>query len=101
LAHLGAKPSANFIASLGLNRDLAIRAVRSSQAREEQSHEVIEFCDSGDCAFSPATTGPLLDADGGRYARDQIDVRSGELLDKLPGVHIHRIEESALSFSEE
>ena len=43
----------------------------------------------------------LFNADGRRDAGDEIDFRARQLLDKLPGVEIHRIQKPALAFGEQ
>ena len=43
----------------------------------------------------------LFDADGRGNAGDQIHLRPGQLLDELPGIDIHRIQEPALAFGKE
>ena len=101
LAKFGSQAPAKLVAGLGYDGDLAIGAVLCSQAREEQTDEVIDLGDGRDGAFATAATGALLDADGRRYAGDSIDVRPRELLDELPGIDVHRIEESTLALGEE
>src|SRR5205823_3089808 len=87
-----AQPPREFVAGLGFDGDLAIRAKLRSQPGEEQADEMIDFGDGCDGTLSPATAGALLDADGGRNAGDEVHVGAGELLDELPGIDTHRVE---------
>ena len=49
----------------------------------------------------PPAAGALLDADRGRNAGDQVHVRPRHLLHELPGVDVHRIQETPLPFRKE
>ncbi len=62
---------------------------------------MINLRDGGDGRFSAAARDALLDGDGGRQAGDQIHVGLFELLDELPRVRRHAVEEPALAFGEE
>ena len=62
---------------------------------------MIDFGDGSDGAFAPAAAVALFDADGRRNAGDEVHVRTGQLLDELPRVNVHRIEETALAFGEQ
>src|SRR5439155_24682439 len=57
--------------------------------------------DRGDGAFASATAGARLDADGWGNARDEINIRAGELLDELAGVSVHRVQKPPLAFGKE
>jgi len=59
---------------------------------------MIDLGDGGHRAFAATPRVALLDADGWRYSRDQINIGPDELLDKLPGVGVHRIEKTPLAF---
>lgn len=61
---------------------------------------MVNFGDGGDGAFAAAARDALFDADGGWDSGDEIDIRAGHLLDELPGVDVHGIEEAALSLGE-
>ena len=60
----------------------------------------MDFRDSGHGALSAAPRIALLDAHGWGQARDQIDIRLAHLLDVLPGVRAHRIQEPPLALRE-
>ncbi len=62
---------------------------------------MINLGDRGDGAFAAAAAGALLDADRGRDASDEIHVGTGHLLDELPGIHVHRIQEASLSLGKQ
>ena len=62
---------------------------------------MIYLGDSRDGAFAAAARVALFDADRGRNARDEIDVRAGHLLGELPGVGVHRIEETPLTLGKQ
>src|ERR1017187_7126484 len=51
-----------------------------------------------DGALAAAARIALLDAHGRRNAGDEVNVRPGELLDKLPRIDVHRIQKAALPF---
>ena len=61
---------------------------------------MVDFGHCGDSAFAATPAGSLLDADRWRNTSDQIHIGTRELLDELPGIDVHRIEETALAFSE-
>src|SRR5439155_10473319 len=61
----------------------------------------IKLGDRRDGALAAAARIALLDADGRGYAGDEVHVRPGHLLDELPRVGVHRIEETALAFCKE
>src|SRR2546426_9067260 len=52
-------------------------------------------------ALSTTSTCALLDADGGRNAGDEIDIRAGKLLDELAGIKAHGIQEPPLPLGKE
>ena len=101
LFHLRRESQAELVAGLGLDGNLAVRAILRAEARKEQADEVVNLRDGGDGAFAAAAAVALLDADGGRDAGDQIHVRPGHLIDELPGIDIHGVEEPALALGEQ
>jgi len=68
---------------------------------KKEAEEVVDLGDRGHRRFAAAAGDPLLDGDGGRQTGDVIHVRLFHLLDELPGVGGHAVEETALSFREE
>src|SRR6266852_3450749 len=87
-----------FVTRLSLYRQPAIRAVLNSEPGEQQPNEVVRFSHRGYGALSSAATGSLLDADCRRHSSNQIHIRASHLLDELPGIDVHRIQESSLAF---
>src|SRR5207247_10804450 len=99
-SHFAPQSPAQFITRLGFDSNLAIGTKLGSQPREEQPQKVINLGDGGDCAFAAAMARALLDADGGRDAGDQVNVRTRKLFDELPGIEAHGIQKSSLAFCE-
>ena len=77
---------------------IAIRAELPSGFGEEQPQEMINFCHRRDCRFAAATRDPLLNRDTRRQAFNKIDIGFFKLLDELPRIGRHAVEESSLSF---
>ena len=100
-AQFAPQAPAQFIARLGFDGHLAFGAELRAQSREQQPNEVVDFSHGGHRALAPATAGALLDAYRGREARDQVHVGAGQLLHKLPGIDIHRVQEAPLPLGEE
>ena len=94
----GLQAPSEVVARLCFDWPLAIGTILCAHAGEEQAQKMIDLCDGGDGALAAAPAGALLDADGWRNASNQIHIRTGELLDKLAGISVHRIEKAALSF---
>jgi len=92
---------AQFVTRLGFDRCLAVGAIGPAQPGEEEAEEVVDLGHRGHRALAASAGLALLDADGGRDARDGVHLRPGHLLDELPGVGAHRIEKPALAFGEE
>jgi len=86
---------------LGFNRNLAIRTKLRSQPRKEQSEKMVNLGNRSHGALSTTSTCALLDADGGRNAGDEIDIRAGKLLDELAGIKVHGIQEPPLPLGKE
>src|SRR5262245_10880237 len=101
LLHLPFQSLADFVARLRSHGDLAVGTELSSESSEEQPQEMINFCNRGHCALATATGRALLDADGGRNARDEIDIRRRQLFHELARVGVHRIEETSLALGEQ
>jgi hypothetical protein len=95
------EPGHELIPRLGFDRNITVRTVGGAEAAEEQAQEMVDFSDGSDGAFATSPRVALLDADGGRDSEYLIDVGPGELFDELPGVGVHRIEESPLAFREQ
>src|SRR5688572_6414302 len=100
LLHFRLQAAAKFVAGLTFDGKTAIRTILRAQPGEQQAEEMINFGDGSDGALAATAAGALLDADRRRNAGDQIDVRPRKLLNKLPGVGIHRVEKTALAFGE-
>ena len=98
LLYLRLQSPGKLVAGLRFDGNLALRTVLGAETREEQAQEMIDLRDGGHRAFAATARVALLDADGGRYSRDQINVGPDELLDKLPRVGVHRIEKAPLAF---
>ena len=75
---------------------VAVRAVLHAELREEQAQKVIHLGDCGDGGFPSAARDALLDGDARRQAGDAIHVGLLKLLDELPRVRRHHIEEAPL-----
>lgn len=97
-AKLRLQPALQLVTSLRFHRRLAIRAILNAKSCKQQADEMINLCDSRDRAFAAASAGALLNANRWRNARDQINVRSGQLLHELPGVNVHGVQEPPLAF---
>lgn len=93
--------TADFVAGLRLDGQLAIRAMLHAKASVEEAQKVVYLCDGSDGAFAAAAAGTLFDADGGGQAGDEIDIGAGHLLDELAGVGVHGVEKAALTLGEE
>src|ERR1043166_3228239 len=89
------------VASLRFDGELAVGAIGSAEAREEQAKEMMDFRDCGHGAFAAATSGALLDADRGGETGNELDVGPCELLNELAGVSVHRVKEPSLALGEE
>ena len=97
LLHLRQQTAAHLVARLRLDPRLTIGAILRAEPREEQAQEVIDLRDRGHRALAAAAGIALFDADRRGNAGDEVHVRPGHLLDKLPRVSVHRIEEAALA----
>ena len=61
---------------------------------------MIDFGDGGDGRFAAAACDALLDGDRGWQALDQVHIRLFQLLNELPRIGRHAVEETALAFRE-
>src|SRR5262249_36169653 len=95
---LGPQARAELIASLGLDRQLAVRTVWCTEPGKKEANEMINLGHGGDRAFAATARVALFDADGWRQARDQVHIGPSHLLDELARVRAHGIEEPALAF---
>ena len=84
--------------ALFLHGQIALRAKLRSRFGEEQPEKMINFRHRRDGRFSAATRDALLNRDARRQTGDKIDIGLFELLDKLPGIRRHAVEETSLSF---
>src|ERR1041385_4499721 len=98
---LSFEPPRHFIPRLRFHRDVTIRTKLRAQPRKQQPDKMIYLRDRRDRAFAAATARPLLDADRRRNTRNEIYVWPRKLLDELPRINIHRIQESALPFGKQ
>ena len=87
--------------ALFLDRQIAIRAKLRARFGEEQTEEMVNLRDRRDGRFAAAARDALLDRHARRHAFDEIDIRFFELLDELPRVGRHAVEETALPFGEQ
>ena len=87
--------------ALLFDRQIAVGAELRAGLCEEQAQEMINFRHRRDGRFPAAARDALLDRDARRHAFDEIDVRLLELLDELPRIRRHAVEESALPFGKE
>src|SRR5437588_2225339 len=87
--------------TLFFDRQIAIRAKLRSSFREEEAEEMIDLGHRGHGRFAAAARDALFDRDTRRHAFDEIDIRFLELLDELPRVRRHAVEETTLPFGEE
>ena len=67
----------------------------------EQAEEVVDLGDRGHGRLAAAAGNALLDGDGRRQPGDAVDVRALHLLDELPGVGGHAVEEPPLALGEQ
>ncbi len=84
--------------TLFFDRQIALRAKLRSRFREEQPEKMINFRHRRNGRFSAAASDALLNRDARRQTGDKIDIGLFELLDKLPGIRRHAVEETSLSF---
>ena len=84
--------------ALLLDRQIALRAKLRARFRKEQPEKMINFRDRRDGGFPAAARDALLDRHARRDAFDEIDVRLLQLLDELPRIGRHAVEETALPF---
>src|SRR5688572_6665054 len=75
-----------------------VRAVRLSDAREEQPEVVVDLRDRADGGPRVAGRSLLVDRDRGREALDEVDVRLLHLTQELPRVRRKRLDIAALAF---
>ena len=78
-----------------------VRTVLRADLDVQQSQEVINLGQGGDRALAAAAARPLLDRDGGRNAKDRVDVRTRSRLHELTRIGIERFEVAALSLGEQ
>ena len=79
---------------------MAIGAVLDSELGEKQAEELVDLGDGGDGRLAPSARDPLLDGDTRRKPLDEIHIGLLELIDELPGIWGHTVEEAALSLGE-
>src|SRR6266568_493772 len=97
----GLQAPGELIAGLGFDRALAVRTTLDTESGVEQAQKMVNLGHSGDGAFAATARRALFNAHRGRQPLDQIDVGPRELIDELPRVSVHRIEETPLAFGEE
>ena len=83
------------------NRDTAVRAVLGAELREKKAEELVNLGDRGHGGLASAPRDPLLDCHAGRESLDGVDVGLLELLDELPRVRGHAVEEASLALRKE
>ncbi len=86
--------------ALRLDRQIAVRAVLSSQLDVQQSQEVVDLRERRHRAFASASACTLLDGHRGRDSENRIDIRSGRRLHELARVGVQRFEVTALPLIE-
>ena len=84
-----------------LHGDVAVRAMLGSEFGEKQAEELVDLGDGGHGRLAPPAGDPLLDGDTRGKPLDEIHIGLLELLDELPGVRRHAVEEAALSLRKE
>ena len=100
-APFGFKPAGDFVARLRFDGDLAIGTKLRPEPGEQQADEMVHLSNGSDRALAAAAARALLDADRRLDARDKVHVWPRKLLDELPGINIHRIEEPSLPFGKQ
>ena len=88
-------------AGLGADGRFALRAVLHAELGEQQAQVVRDLGHRGDGRGAAAARQTLLDRDGGRQARDHVDVGLGHHVQELPGVGRQAVEVAALPFGVE
>ncbi len=98
---LGAEAGDNGRGALFLDGVAGVGRVLAADLRVEEAQEMPDLGDGGDGRFAAAARDALLDRDGGRETGDEVDVRTLHLLDELPRIGRHAVEETALSLGKE
>ena len=80
---------------------VALGAILRAEFGEEEPQEMVDLGDGGDGRFAAAAGHSLFDGDRRREPGDEIDIGALQLLDELPGVDGHAVEEPALALGKE
>ena len=83
-----------------LHGNVAVGAVLGAEFGKEESQKLVDLCDGGHGRLASASRDSLLDGDARREALDPVDIRFLKLLDELPGVGRHAVEEASLPLGE-
>ena len=84
-----------------LDRDIAVGAVLGAEFGKEESEELMDLGDGSHGRLAAAARDPLLDGDARGESLDRVDIGLFQLLDELPRIGGHAVEEAPLALGEE
>ena len=84
----------------GGDRNLALGTVLGAQFGVEEAEEMIDLGDGGHRRFAATTGDTLFDSHSRRKSSDVVDIWLLHLLDELPGIGGHAVEETSLALGE-